>query len=338
MSENNGSLFEAFLNQHDGESWARVVSSLLPMIHEVDRTATQIWFAFFPVDLARALREAQDPEKLAADLQMLGKYYLKDQIDSSHWFLYGHRFWPIVRKALTAHACSAGAPGSLDLAAQVREVAARVCTEAKVDISLVLGITSAGFMTLQQVGLNAFVAAPGDIRISRRTLARTPEQVLRYRAHGDGQGIFGFLKGAGRTYSIVFDETDPDCRFKLISGQELTTAAAADSRHVTNRDPRLLGSEGPIPVQCRAAACGTCWVGILAGAEKLSDVERFEGTRIKDFGYITTDQPKPLIRLACRAEAYGAVSIVIPPWNGVFGKFLREQKAASSNETNPASA
>jgi uncharacterized 2Fe-2S/4Fe-4S cluster protein (DUF4445 family) len=68
-------------------------------------------------------------------------------------------------------------------------------------------------------------------------------------------------------------------------------------------------------------------VGVLGGAEKLSDVsERLEGKRIKEFGYIVTDEPKPLIRLACQAQVSGAVSIVIPPWNGVFGKYLRAQK------------
>ncbi|HKF57747.1 MAG TPA: hypothetical protein VKJ45_19980, partial [Blastocatellia bacterium] len=85
MDDNNGSLFEAFLNQHDGQTWARIVSSLLPSIHEVDRAATQIWFAFFPVDLARALNEAEEPEKLADELQILGKYRLRDQIEASHW-------------------------------------------------------------------------------------------------------------------------------------------------------------------------------------------------------------------------------------------------------------
>jgi len=33
-----------------------------------------------------------------------------------------------------------------------------------------------------------------------------------------------------------------------------------------------------------------------------------------------------LIRLACQAQTYGAVSIVIPPWNGVFGKYLKNEK------------
>ena len=49
---------------------------------------------------------------------------------------------------------------------------------------------------------------------------------------------------------------------------------------------------------------------------KLADVGARENTRIKEFGYIDTAEPKPLIRLACQAQAQGAVSIVIPPWNG----------------------
>jgi ferredoxin len=310
----------------------------LPSIHLVDRTATQIWFAFFPLDLAVALREAQNPQKLASDLQMLGKYELKDQIDSSHSFLYGHRFWPYVKKAVEAHASSLGPPASLELGTQIRESATQVAAELGVHASLLLGISAIGFMTLQQVGPVAFAEAPGKVSIGKKRLALSPQQVLRSRARGDSQGILGFLKGDQRTYPVTFNEADPDATFKLISGQELTTAAADDTRHFTSRDPRLLGSEGPIPVQCRAAACGTCWVGILAGAEKLSDVERFEGTRIKDFGYITTDEPKPLIRLACRAQAFGAVSIVIPPWNGVFGKFLRERRTASPTQGNPTRA
>jgi hypothetical protein len=28
------------------------------------------------------------------------------------------------------------------------------------------------------------------------------------------------------------------------------------------------------------------------------------------------------VRLACRAKTHGPVSIVVPPWNGVFGKLV----------------
>jgi hypothetical protein len=31
------------------------------------------------------------------------------------------------------------------------------------------------------------------------------------------------------------------------------------------------------------------------------------------------DEPTPIVRLACQARAHGAVSIVIPPWNGIIG-------------------
>jgi hypothetical protein len=62
---------------------------------------------------------------------------------------------------------------------------------------------------------------------------------------------------------------------------------------------------------------------VLGGAEKLSPVSHFEWQRLKDFGYIDTEEEKPIIRLACQAQAYGAVSIVIPPWSGVFGRYIR---------------
>jgi uncharacterized 2Fe-2S/4Fe-4S cluster protein (DUF4445 family) len=39
-----------------------------------------------------------------------------------------------------------------------------------------------------------------------------------------------------------------------------------------------------------------------------------------------------LIRLACQAQISGAVSIVIPPWNGVFGKYLRAQRGEEAEE------
>ena len=48
--------------------------------------------------------------------------------------------------------------------------------------------------------------------------------------------------------------------------------------------------------------------------------------KIKEFGYIETAEPKPLIRLACQAQSKGAVSIVIPPWNGQLGKYLKSLK------------
>ncbi len=204
-------------------------------------------------------------------------------------------------------------------------VARTVAGELKKDESLLVGITAVAFMTVRQVGLEAFKAAPGTLAIDKKHIKQTPEQILNARAKDDSQGWLGFLKTVDKQWTITWDENDNEAKYKLREAQDLAWGAAEDqSRDWSAIDPRRI--EGPIPVECRSASCGTCWVGVLGGAEKLSDVAAREGTKIKEFGYIDTAEPKPLIRLACQAQASGAVSIVIPPWNGQFGKYLRALK------------
>ena len=126
-----------------------------------------------------------------------------------------------------------------------------------------------------------------------------------------------------KRWTVTFDENEPNAKFTAIQGQEIASAAQSDKRDYRSRDPRCTPGEGPIPVECRAASCGTCWVGVLAGAEKLTPVvSRDEGRRMKVFGYINTAEERPIIRLACQASTSGAVSILIPPWNGVFATCL----------------
>jgi ferredoxin len=326
-------LFEAFLNKHDDHAWHNIVRTLLPFIHEVDRTATEIWFFFYPLALLRALQQADDPEQLARKLSLAGNYLLKNQIDGSHAFLYGHRYWPQVKAAVSEMAASTNAPASLDLATQIREVAAKVARGQNVDASLLTGITAVAFMTLQQVGAAAFKSAPGAVFNPPK---KTPEQIVSERSRDDKQPWLTSLFNPDKIFSITFDERDAAAKFKLINTQHLTTAAANDKRDYRSRDSRCVSGEGPIPIECRSAACGTCWVGVLAGSEKLSEVAALEWRKIAEFGYIETDEPRPLIRLACQAQAYGNVTIVIPPWNGVFGKFLRAQQEASEAEQESA--
>jgi ferredoxin len=326
---NNETLFQNFLNEQDENTWARAVHELLPSIHEVDRTATQIWFAFYPISLFRALEQAEDPDELARRLLLQGTYYLRDQIDSSHKFLYGHRFWPEVKKALTEWAASFERSANLPLADQIREVARRAAKTLKVEESLLEGITSVAFMTVEQVGMDSFKAAPGTTVIDRKHAARSPEQILRERGKDDSQGMLGFLRTVDRRWTVTYDENERDASYKLIHMEELASGAARDkSRDWRAVDPRCI--EGPIPVECRSASCGTCWVGVLGGAEKLSDVSVREGRQMKEFGYVDTAESKPVIRLACMAQGGGAVSIVIPPWNGVFGKYLRRRDASTT--------
>ena len=315
--------FETFLEQHDEEAWSAALTTLLRAIHEVDRNATQIWFSFYPLSLFQALQQAEDPAKLAQQLLIQGNYQLKDQIDSSHAFLYGHRFWPEVKLAVVQHAREF--KGESPLADQILAVAMNAAQQAKVDKSLVVGITAVAFMTLRQVELEAFEAAPGKMLLDRRHAKKSPEDVLRERAKDDSQGVLGFLRTVNKKWTVTYDENDDAAKYRLNHIQDLAWGAAGDrSKNWREIDPRRV--EGPIPVECRSASCGTCWVGVLGGAEKLSDVATREGKKIKEFGYIDTTESKPLIRLACQAQAHGAVSIVIPPWNGVFGKYLKSQK------------
>lgn len=326
MSNNTLTPFEEYLNAHDDEAWAKTLAELLPHVHEVDRNATQIWFHFFPLALLRAFERAEDPAKLAQELEMQGRFFLKDQVDSSHTFLYGHRFWPEVKREVAALAGSA--PSNLSLAGQIRELASRVAAGRKVEQSLVVGIAAVGVMTLQQVGLAVFRQTPGEVLIDAKYARRSPEQILRERARDDDQGVFGFLRTTDKRWTVVWDENADDRRFKTIHMQEVASGAATDKRPWHEVDARCTVEEGPIPVQCRSASCGTCWVGVLAGAEKLTAVATRERRKMPEFGYIETEDPQPLIRLSCQAQAKGALSIVIPPWNGYFGKYLKKEKEA----------
>jgi ferredoxin len=342
---NTETTFEKFLNQQNEESWSAALATLLRSIHEVDRNATQIWFAFYPLSLFQALTESDDREKLVQQLLLQGDYELRDQIDTSHRFLYGHRFWPQVKRAIEAHADSFNENERAGLADQILAVARAAAQQTKANESLLVGMTAVGLMTLRQTGLTAFKSAAGAVNIEKRLAKQSPEQILRERARDDSRGLFGFLKTVNHEWTVTWDENDHGANYKLREGQDLAWGAADDqSRDWKAIDPRR--TEGPIPVECRSASCGTCWVGVLGGAEKLSDVGAREGKKIKEFGYIETAEPKPLVRLACQAQATGAVSIVIPPWNGQFGKYRRSlrpnieatvpEQPSSSAATNEA--
>ena len=310
------------LCRFDSGDWRRAVETLTPVVADIDREATKIWFAFWPLDLFLALNAAEDPAALARQLGLMGRWRLADQVDESHRFLYAHRYWPQVK-----HAIADDREWPDDLPAIVETAAGVAARTARIDRDRLLGLSAVGLMTLRQAGVAAFAAAPGQVHLSDSARRASPHQVLRRRARNDWQGPLGFLRGNRKRWTVTFDENDPSATFSLINGQEIATAAQGDKREYRTRDERCTPGEGPIPVECRAASCGTCWVGVLAGAEKLSPVvERDERRRMDVFGYPTCDEIRPLIRLACQAKAFGAVSIVIPPWNGVFGGLFRRKK------------
>jgi ferredoxin len=309
---------ESFLHRYDAAAWAGARDAILPSVHEVDRNATRIWFQFFPLALSEAFARSETPEQLSTTLRLYGNYRLAMQADRSHWFFYGHRYWPQVKAAIVAAAESNDADANADLVGLIRQVAKKVATAAGADESLVLGITAAGMMTLRQIGLPAFTQTANTSTASSHATTKSPDAIVAARKKDDSQGLFGFLRGPNTRYTVRFDERRDAARFSLMNQQHLTTAAALDTRDYSSGDRH--SHEGPIPSDCRSASCGTCWVGILGGADKLSEVEPLEARRLREFGYLNSSDPKPFIRLSCMARASGNVTLVIPPWHGLIGK------------------
>ncbi len=312
-------LFLAFLAQHDDEAWLRAVDRLQNATHPVDRAAVRIWLYFYPMRLQRAVDSAADPAALERHLRLEGTWRLDEQRETSHWFLFGHRYWPHAREAVRAYASRPVVPGSLDLAAQIQSIARDLGERLQVDPSWLTGIVAVGMRTLRQAGLPAIDGIGDRPGGSGPLVGRgaSADEIVARRSRRGSQGVWGFLRGGRREWPVTFDERRPDGAFRLIDTQHLTTAAGGDTRDYRTHDPRC--TEGPIPVQCRSCSCGSCWIGVLAGAEHLSPVDARERATISSLGYITTDEARPVIRLACMAQATGPVTIVIPPWNGQVG-------------------
>jgi ferredoxin len=308
------------LEKYTENEWLAAVESLLPEVHEVDRNAVQIWFRFYPLDLVNYLETAEDPEEAMKGLAMDGDFGVLDKIDTSHRFLYGHRFWPQVKDVITKRAETFD--GISDLVAEIKAIARFAAIKAKTTEPLTTAIAAVGLMTLNQVGLDEFKAAPGIVEKPQGVMTKSPEQIVAERGKDDSQGLFGFLKSIDKEFSVAFKAFAFEDKFKIINEEEIASASQNDrSRDWQSLDYRCW--EGPVPIECTSASCGTCWVGVLGGQEKLSDPSPRERRAMKVFGYNQPDDQKPFIRLACQARATGNVTIVIPPWNAVFGKKVR---------------
>src|SRR5215207_7952101 len=233
---------EKYLNKFSEADWLTALERLLPAIHEVDRNAVQVWFRFYPLELFRYLEKAEDRDKALQKLAMQGDFELKNQIDSSHKFLYGHRYWKDVKAAIENGAANFSSE-TADLSKTIEDTASAV----KADKSLTLAIAAVGLMTLNQVGLEAFKAAQGETLKPSGLMAKSPDQIVAARAKDDSQGIFGFLKTVDKKFTAVWDETKSNAKFPLINDEELATAAAKDqSQDWRAQDERCW--EGVIPV------------------------------------------------------------------------------------------
>ncbi len=300
------------MKQHSQQEWDSVIDHLAPGIHPVDRDATRIWFAFWPLKLARGLRETEDLEALIREWRLEGNYRLEQQLPESLAFLWGCHYWPEIAEAVLAADSDSG-----DLKQLIRDTAEKAAEATGVEPPLLLGAAAAALMALQQIGVEDFT------RQARRPFDRPkrppdPEKVIQRRIQPSKRGWFSFLKTVDRDFRVVFDERSPrQSSFQALHGQDVSMASANDQRDYTERDYRRL--EGPVPFECRSGSCGFCWIGVLGGRERLEEITDYEVKRLKYFGYRSEEAPAeshPVIRLACQSQVYGDLTIAIPPWNG----------------------
>ena len=289
--------------------WPTTLADLSDEMHPLDRDACLIWFQFFPLGLHHLLENTPDPVALDLFYKFRGAYRLAEIADTSHRFLFGHQYWPAVKQALK----------KFEAQASLRETIHAVAAQVKAPLGLTLPLSTIGLMTLRQAGsafLETEYTPPGE--------TQTPEKVLNTRATGVKTGWLSKPKPR-----VIIDERSSEGWFPLIPGQHITTAAALDQKPYHETNPRCSPGNGPIPVDCRSGTCGTCWIGILGGNEKLSPVDPFERKRMDYFGYWETPfhnpaSSHPLVRLACQTVAAESCTVVIPPWNGIWSVSRRE--------------
>lgn len=200
------------------------LDTLLPQIHPVDRDATHIWFSAYGHHL--------DPAG----------------VDSSHRFLYGHRFWPRVRAALLAQGLAEG-----PFATRTIHLAEAATRTARVDADQLLGIAAVAVHTISLVGRDTFAAAPGHILVPKATLLETPSQVLRRRARNRPEGVLGAWRGDGRRWKITVEE-DPAASYVVQDGHPLAPCGGRD--HEACRVGVLAGAAPEIRLACRTLVHG----------------------------------------------------------------------------------
>ncbi len=327
---------ETYLDKFTEAEWLAAVDELLPEIHEVDRNAVQIWFRFFPLELKRYADASEDREELIRGLALQGEFELKNQIDASHHFLYGHRHWKVVKAAIEAEAV-VFTDQIPTLGEEIKSIGILIAEKLSIERQMINAMVAIGLATLNQVGLEAFKAAPGDVAKPTGIMTKSPNAVIAARAKDDSQGVFGFLKTINKKFSVAYSNQKLNGKFDIINEQEIAGASAINEPGKW-QDQDIRCWEGVVPVECLSASCGTCWVGVLGGQEKLSEVSRRERRAMKVFGYNQPDDEKPFLRLACQAKATGNATIVIPPWNGVFGKKVRKDVEDLELEPNTTSA
>ena len=70
-----------FLEAKSQRDWLDALDALEASIHPVDREATRIWFAFWPLELRDALSAPEGADEMARVMDLEGNWRLAEQID-----------------------------------------------------------------------------------------------------------------------------------------------------------------------------------------------------------------------------------------------------------------
>lgn len=257
--------FVDYVSRFSPRDWASAIETLTPEIHPIDVNATRVWFA------------------LVAGTPLAGR------IETSHTFLYGHRHWPQVKRAILAAAKDESWPAMLpELCARIADHATRTT---QVDRDQLLGITAAALRTLREVGLEAFTASTGAVQLPAWSHVRSIRQVRRAR---QTRRPLRALLGK-RRFRMTYSEATKGASYRIADGSTIGSGLPPELR------------------RCGDACSGACVIGVLAGAQHLSVMDVKETLLLKSAGgvQVASSDGHPLIRLACHARPAGDVTFVI---------------------------
>jgi len=301
-----------WLAKLDQSVWDQTVKELLSKVHEIDRLPLRIWFAWWPIKLTRGLSSAADVSDLKRHWELRGDFSLEHQLSRTLGIFHAGSCWSEVVRSTLNWVEGGQEEFETDLLDLILVTGREVALESNIDIAFILPLQAAAFMVLCQVGTGPL--SRSEVRSSSKSL--NPNKILKKRRRDKGSGILSFLRDADQQHTVCFDESSGD-NFTAYHEQDLSMAAAMDTRDHTVADPRC--TEGPIPFQCRSGSCGSCWVGVVGGEERLAPISEYERRRLQYFGYLSKENldTHPPVRLACQAACRGSVTILVPPWNGV---------------------
>ena len=200
---------------------------------------------------------------------MQGDLELKDQIDTSHHFLIrpsileDRKTRSKKSRRLRYERSKHRTTGRMIKS----DIGMHVAEKLNVERQLVNAIAAVGLATLNQVGVEALKAR---IRRDRtgQMMSKSPDAIIAERAKRRFAGHFRISQDhRQKILRLLFRHKFRRQIPRHARRRDRTASQKDRSQDWQEQDERCW--EGPVPIECTSASCGTCWVGVLGGREKL---------------------------------------------------------------------